>query len=240
METLATPSQDEGFRVLLVDHDSDTRQMYGEFLRHSAVHIDEASDGREALAKGLSHPHDVIVTETRLPGINGYELCQLLRRDQTTKTTPILVVTGEGFPSNVERARKAGADAVLVKPCLPDALLQEMRRTIERSRELRQHSQAMKGRIQAQLTRAQEVQNQSVATRRRALSRIFNRQDTTAPPSPPPDLVCPVCDQGLAYRRSHLGGVSERHREQWDYFECLNGCGMFQYRQRTRKLRKVS
>ena len=52
-------------------------------------------------------------------------------------------------------------------------------------------------------------------------------------------LVCPSCDQALKYLRSHIGGVSARHLEQWDYFECPAGCGSFQYRERTKKLRKV-
>jgi hypothetical protein len=74
----------------------------------------------------------------------------------------------------------------------------------------------------------------------KALSRTFHRHDTTKPPTAPPDLVCPVCDRRLVYQRSHIGGVSERHAEQWDDYECLAGCGVFQYRQRTRTLRKVS
>src|SRR5262245_32984053 len=240
MEKLvAPPGRDELITALLADRDRDTRLMYGEYLRRSAVDIEEAADGREALVKALSQPHDVIVTDTRLPGINGYELCQLLRRDIATKTTPIVVVTGEGVPATLERARKAGADAVLVKPCLPDALLAEIWRVIARSRELREQSHLLRERAQVQLTRAHAATERSVQAQRRALSRAFNRRDTTTPPSPPPELVCPTCDQGLTYRRSHIGGVSERHIEQWDYFECVNGCGTFQYRQRTRKLRKV-
>jgi hypothetical protein len=43
----------------------------------------------------------------------------------------------------------------------------------------------------------------------------------------------------LQYLRSHVGGVSALNSEQWDYYECAAGCGTFQYRQRTRKLRQV-
>jgi len=43
----------------------------------------------------------------------------------------------------------------------------------------------------------------------------------------------------LKYLHSHIGGVSARHSEQWDYFECPGACGTFQYRERTRRLRKV-
>jgi DNA-binding response OmpR family regulator len=233
------PSPHDAIRALFADGDQDTRHMYGEFLRRSAVELEEATDGREALAKALARPHHVIITETRLPGISGYELCQLLRRDIATKTTPIIVVTGEAFTANLERARRAGADVVLVKPCLPDVLLAEIRRTVHQSSELVQRAVEVRARSVSQVSRAQHLQR-ATATERRALSRLFSREDTTTPPDSPPDLVCPSCDQALSYRRSHVGGVSERHREQWDYYECANGCGTFQYRQRTRKLRQVS
>jgi hypothetical protein len=61
---------------------------------------------------------------------------------------------------------------------------------------------------------------------------------TTMPPAPAPTLKCPVCDAALAYEHSFVGGVSERYREQWDYYRCRH-CGLFQYRQRTRTLKRV-
>jgi hypothetical protein len=66
--------------------------------------------------------------------------------------------------------------------------------------------------------------------------RAFQRFKTTTPPLEPPELVCPACDHKLQYQGSHLGGVSDRHPEQWDEFRCA-ACGPFEYRQRTRKLR---
>jgi hypothetical protein len=75
--------------------------------------------------------------------------------------------------------------------------------------------------------------------RRPTLKKAHHRGDTIAPPIPPPTLLCPSCDRPLTYRRSHVGGVSSRHSEQWDYYDCVSRCGTFQYRARTRKLRKV-
>ena len=71
------------------------------------------------------------------------------------------------------------------------------------------------------------------------MSRRLRRGETDLPPSPPPELICPDCDQPLDYKSSHVGGVSARNVEQWDYYVCTGGCGMFQYRQRTRKIRRV-
>src|SRR5690349_13705046 len=63
--------------VLLVDRDSDTRMMYADYLRAVRFAIEEADDGREALAKAIAQPPAVIVTETRLPGMDGYDLCRV-------------------------------------------------------------------------------------------------------------------------------------------------------------------
>ena len=225
--------------ALLVDRDADTRRMYAEYLS-STCRIEEAEDGREALAKAISHHPDIVVTETRLPGITGFQLCNLLRQDASTKAIPVVVVTGDVFESDVRRAQSAGADIVLVKPCLPQTLLVEMRRLLHISADLREHARDVRAHVHDQLERSSALLDRSEENvRRTMLSRAHHRHDTTEPPIPPPSLVCPVCDKPLYYRRSHVGGVSERNSEQWDYFECEAGCGTFQYRQRTRKLRRV-
>ncbi len=206
----------------------------------SSCAIEESADGREALALAISKHPEIIVTETRLPGINGFELCQLLRRDIATAATPIVVVTGDAFPSAKERAERAGADVVLVKPCLPETLTGEIRRLLARSAELCARTGRTQQSLTATFAEANRLRAQAQESRRQAQSRIFVRLDTMTPPIPAPPLVCPECDLPLNYMRSHVGGVSARHPEQWDYYECSAGCGTFQYRERTRKIRRVS
>src|SRR5947209_1088143 len=104
--------------VLLVDRHADTRSLYAQYLKLEGFDVEEAEDGREALAKALARPNNAIVTEPRLSGIDGYQLCDLLRRDSATAATPLLVVTGDAMTADIDRARAAGATAVLVKPCL--------------------------------------------------------------------------------------------------------------------------
>lgn len=226
-------------RALLVDRDPDTRQMYGEFLRQRAYEIDEAEDGREALAKALTRVPDVIVTETRLFGISGLDLCRLIREDPLTRRIPIVVVTGDAFDTAIARAQHAGADAVLVKPCLPERLADEISRVL--SMVSLRHGETIAERLPAiSIPSGNGPGGSTEHAHRTMLNRAHLRGDTTTPPVPPPALVCPTCDQPLRYLKSYLGGVSARHAEQWDEYECGNGCGTFQYRQRTRKLRRVS
>lgn len=225
--------------ALLVDRDDDTRRTYAEVLRFARWMTEEAADGREALAKAIAHHPDIIITETRLPGINGYDLCGLLRRDSVTREIPIIVVTADAYPVDVQHAHEVGADVVLVKPCLPEHLASEASRVIATSRDLQARGAAIHERVSVQMARAKTLMQQARDTKRQVLSRSHQRHDTTTPPIAPPILVCPQCDDALIYKRSHVGGVSARHPEQWDYFECPTGCGSFQYRERTRKLRKV-
>ncbi len=225
--------------ALLVDRDADTRRMYRECLNIGHWSVDEAADGREALAKAIAVHPDLLVTETRLLGMNGYDLCAVLRRDPATRTIPIVVVTGDAFEKDVERARRAGADTVLIKPCLPETLLLEARRLISPATERHARAAVPAQKGAAEVDRAEQLNERLIRIRSRMLNHAYDRHDTTTPPVAPPALVCPQCDRPLVYRRSHIGGVSVKHPEQWDYFECPHNCGTFQYRERTRKLRKV-
>src|SRR3954466_980513 len=224
--------------ALLADRDADSRSMYAEYLRRSAYRVEETDDGRDALARAITIQPDVVVAETRLPGINGYELCRLLRHDPATRRAAIVMVTTDALSPDLRRAETAGADAVLVKPCLPETLRTEIDRLTRQSSDLRERSRATRARLQDQIARS-EVLIERSRTGRTRLSSSHDRRETTEPPLPPPTLVCPACDQPLRYVRSHIGGVSAQHSEQWDYFECQAACGAFQYRQRTRKLRRV-
>ena len=212
-------------RVLIADSDDDTRSRCRELLKLAGCDVVDAADGRDALVKALSHRPTVVITETRLPIFDGYALCEVLRRDSITRGVPIVVVTAETRPTELDRARDAGADVVLTKPVPLDALLEEIQRLLHP--EKRNESTTAK-RSSARL---------SNEPRRKSLTKAHPRFETDAPPATPPTLFCPSCDRPLIYERSHVGGVSSRHPEQWDDYSCPASCGTFVYRQRTRKLR---
>jgi CheY-like chemotaxis protein len=216
--------------VLLADPDSDARALYRASLGVHGWVVDEAVDGTQALAKALSQCPKLIVIDTHLTIIDGYTLCELLRTDAKTHRVPVLFLTATS-PAQSDRARLAGADAVLAKPCLPERLLLEMDWLIEHLEELQ--AKRTPG-VSQTLPEAPDRPGGKRTTQVRARRRFV----TTTPQLVPPDLVCPLCERRLAYDRSHLGGVSDRHPEQWDYYVCVS-CGTFQYRQRTRKLRRV-
>ena len=220
----ATVRHQEIPRILIAEGDADTRALYRESLRTLDADVIDAADGRSALVNALVHLPSILITDTRLPGFDGYHLCDVLRRDGATRTVPILVVTSESRPSELQRARDAGADSVLIKPLSPEALLQEVERLLRHGSDRRppQGTSTTRG------------------ARRVTAKAAHLREITLTPPISPRDLVCPSCDRPLTYQHSFLGGVSVKHAEQWDRYTCRRKCGTFEYRVRTHKLRRVS
>jgi CheY-like chemotaxis protein len=225
--------------ALVADADPGSREMYVESMKLANWAVVEAMDGPNALAVALSRRPDVIVADSHLPGISGYDLCNLLRRDLATRATPIVLITSDGMAREMEHARAAGATSVMTKPCLPDTLVTEAHRLLGSSRVARERPGTTCDKWSAPVIRSERQVHESNGRSRRRLSRTHLRGETDLPPSAPPALICPDCDRPLDYKSSHIGGVSVHNAEQWDYFVCTGSCGMFQYRQRTRKIRKV-
>ena len=123
--------------VLLVEDDLDGRRMYADWLSEAGFRVDQAHNGLQALERAFDSRPDVVVTDLNIPGIDGFELTRRLKRDARTRDVPVLAVTGyAAFASDPERARRAGCDAVLSKPCSPEDLEAAIRGLIrERSRQ---------------------------------------------------------------------------------------------------------
>lgn len=226
------PSPIDAPLALLVDPDADTRALYRVALELEAWQVDEAIDGREALAIVISQRPEVLITETRLPGMSGFDLCAQVRADPEAFATRIIVVTASGTPGAIVDAHEAGADRVLVKPCSTDRLLTNLAEVRAQSRVLVQRVQRSVGDLYDEIVKTRERIEQSQAIigpwRERLARRI-----TTLPPVSPPRLVCPVCDQLMRYERSYIGGTNVS--EQWDVFVCGRCARAFQFRHRTKK-----
>lgn len=127
---------DSGPSVLLVEDDIAGRRMYAEWLTGAGFRVAQAHNGLQALERALDSLPDVVVTDLNIPGIDGFELTRRLKQDPRTCDIPVLAVTGyAAFAADPDRARRAGCDAVLPKPCSPDDLESAVRSLIrERSR----------------------------------------------------------------------------------------------------------
>ena len=124
--------------VLIVEDDRDGRLLFAEWLEQSGFRVEQAHNGLQALERAFDLVPDAILTDLNIPGIDGYELTRRLKMDSRTEHIPILAVTGYApFTQDPSRADRAGCDAILPKPCLPDDLEAVLTALIARARERR-------------------------------------------------------------------------------------------------------
>ena len=119
--------------VLIVDDHDDTRELYIVSLAAFGFEAIAAADCAQAIRQAWeSHP-DIVVTDLALPGGDGWQLVQDLKREARTRYIPVVLLTGHAAPAMRERADREGCAAFFVKPCLPDELAAELRHVLDRT-----------------------------------------------------------------------------------------------------------
>jgi CheY-like chemotaxis protein len=117
--------------VLLVDDYPDAREMYTEYLTFSGFDVVEASNGAEALQRAIETAPDIILMDLSLPVMDGWEATRRLKADKKTASIPVVALTGHALAGISEGAKRAGCDAFVTKPCLPEDLVREIRRILQ-------------------------------------------------------------------------------------------------------------
>jgi len=117
--------------VLVVDDYQDAREMYAEYLEYSGFRVAEARNGLEAIEKAFELRPDVILMDLSLPVMDGWEATRRLKNDERTRDIPVVALTGHALTGHSEGAKDAGCDSFVTKPCLPDALVVEVKRMLE-------------------------------------------------------------------------------------------------------------
>jgi len=113
--------------VLIADDHADTREMYSLYLTAQGLRVILAADGVTAVRMAVASRPDVIVMDLGLPVVHGAEAIRQLKRHGGTARIPIVACTGR-----IEGGT-AGCDAYLLKPCLPEHLLKEIRTVLARA-----------------------------------------------------------------------------------------------------------
>ena len=118
--------------ILVVDDYQDAREMYAEYLQFSGFRVAEARNGNEAVDQAFALKPDLILMDLSLPGMDGWEATRRLKADESTRHIPIVALTGHALAGASDGAKKAGCDSFVTKPCLPDDLVVEVRRMLNR------------------------------------------------------------------------------------------------------------
>ena len=126
-----TDSHSESARLLLIEDDRKLCRLVKAYLEPLGYHVVMANTGPEGLAKALAEPHDAVILDVMLPGLNGFELLKRLREKSTV---PVLMLTGLGDEADRIAGLEIGADDYLPKTFSTRELLARLRAVIRRSR----------------------------------------------------------------------------------------------------------
>jgi CheY-like chemotaxis protein len=114
-------------KILLVDDSKTALLIETMLLSKGSYDVITANDGHEAVRKALAEKPDAIVMDVVMPTMTGLEACRVLRAQESTKKTPIILVTTRGEGQSVEEGYASGCTAYLTKPINGLELLSTLR-----------------------------------------------------------------------------------------------------------------
>jgi len=103
-------------KVLLVDDTRTLLSLIQVYLMGWSFTFLEAKDGIEGLSKAREHKPDLVITDVRMPGMDGFELTAALRSDVVLHDTPVILLTALNDEASRRKGRLVGATAFLTKP----------------------------------------------------------------------------------------------------------------------------
>lgn len=135
---LATPlrAQGQGESILLVDNDTASRQMIGQYLSSQGFEIVLAQEGSEVIRILRDRSIELAVVENDMPNLPGEEMVSVIRSNPHSATVPIILLSAKAFVFDIERFLKLGVDRCLSKPVALSELATTARRLIDETKTL--------------------------------------------------------------------------------------------------------
>jgi DNA-binding response OmpR family regulator len=188
-------------RVLVVDDEAGNRELLEAILTDAGYEVALAGNGVAALALASAAPPDLVLLDLMMPGMNGFEVCQRLKRDLATNAIPVIVVTAHGEIRKKETALTSGADDFVTKPVNAE----DLRLRVEAMLKVR--------RIRQDVDRTLAYLHELEAARHGQRRALVASLATEAPPEPPPTptmlSILLVDDEALM--RDFYGDLLKEH-----------------------------
>ncbi len=124
----------EPFKVLIIEDEADIQQLLTHHFKQGGYRVEAQSSGAEGLKRAREANPDLILLDLMLPGMDGLEVCRILKTDPKTKQSPIIILTAKGEEIDKVVGFELGADDYLTKPFSPRELLLRAKAVLRRSR----------------------------------------------------------------------------------------------------------
>lgn len=116
-------------KVMVIDDSRTVRQQVGNVLGQAGYNVVEAADGLEGAERIASTPDlALVICDVNMPKMNGIDMLALVKQEPKNANLIVLMLTTEGQPTQIARAKAAGARGWILKPFKPDLLLATVRK----------------------------------------------------------------------------------------------------------------
>ena len=122
--------------IIVVEDDLDIRELISFNLANEGHQIFEANNGEVGIDKARNNNPDLILLDLMLPGIQGLDVCRIIKSDQETKEIPIIMVTALGQEEDIVKGLETGADDYITKPFSIKVLIARVNAVLKRSIEV--------------------------------------------------------------------------------------------------------
>ena len=119
-----------GRKILIIEDSKTTSVVLKEVLEAEGHTVVTAGDGVTGIALARREKPDLILLDLLLPKLNGYEVCNAIKRDNNTRHIPILVISTMDSPESIEKVKVCGAKNFMKKPYNLEDLLREIKRLL--------------------------------------------------------------------------------------------------------------
>ncbi len=124
--------------ALIIEDNADVAE-YLESCLSNEYRLILANNGQQGIEKALTSIPQIVISDVLMPGLDGFKVCQVLKKDQRTSHIPIILLTAKADLSSKLEGLQRGADAYLVKPFHKKELLTRLHNLLEQRKRLRQH-----------------------------------------------------------------------------------------------------
>ena len=117
--------------ILVVDDEIGALTLIGIMLERGGFSVMKARDATAALAVLDQNSPDLIILDVMMPGMNGIDLCRVIRQREDTHAIPVLILSARGDAESIKKGMEAGSNDYLPKPILHHDLVAKVRTIIE-------------------------------------------------------------------------------------------------------------
>lgn len=125
-------------RILLVDYEEDILNLVKYNLERDGYKVETVTTGEAAVRAARENVPDLILLDLMLPGMDGFDVCRILKNDKNVMKTPIVMLTAKGEDSDIVAGLELGADDYITKPFSPRVLIARVKAVLRRDSKVKE------------------------------------------------------------------------------------------------------